>query len=942
MSKIRELADLGQSIWYDYIRRSFITSGELKALIDEGLRGETSNPSILEKAIAGSSDYDDDIKRLVKENKSVEEIYEALALEDITLAADRFRPLYDSTEGADGFISLEVSPTLAHDTQNTIAEAKRYHGLINRPNLMIKVPATPEGIPAITELIGAGINVNVTLMFSLDHYRAVSEAYIKGLENLAAKGPSVPGGHAVEKIASVASFFVSRVDTAVDNELERIGNTSLLGKIAIANSKATYVEFQNTFSGPRWENLVSKGARVQRVLWASTSTKNPLYPDTLYVDELIGRGTVNTVPPVTYKNFRDHGTLKITITEGIDQAMSDLSELEKLGIDLTAVTRKLQDDGVVAFAKSFEALMSSIEDKRDRLIAEKKGFSASLGQYKKVVDDELKGMEAENINQRIWNFDFFVWKDDPTEISNRLGWLHIPEVMIDAIPGMNLLVDSARADGYRYAVLLGMGGSSLAPYVFRETFGVKKGYLDLSVLDSSDPGAVQENRNRVELDKTLFIVSTKSGSTNETLSFMRYFFNEVSDNVGSANAGKHFIAITDPGSPLAKTAAELNFRKTFLNDPNIGGRYSVLSYFGLVPASLIGMDLNLLLERAISMLHNNESCNSPILGNNSGPWLGTIMGALANLGRDKTTLVASPPISHFGTWVEQLIAESTGKEGKGILPVDGEELLPPEYYGNDRLFVYMRLENDDTSDERVKALVDAGQPVVQLNLRDLYDIGGEFFRWEMAIAVAGMHLGINPFNQPNVEAAKILARKMVAAYQKEGKLPEIDPSLVTDGLKVYSDFSVDSIEDALNRFFALGNTGEDEGKGRSYVTLQAYIKPSPEHDKALHTLRTTIQKKYRLATTQGYGPRFLHSTGQLHKGDAGNGLFIQFLADSPEDVPIPDKPGEPGSSITFGIIKNAAALGDRQALRDVGRNVITFDLGSDIVGGMRKLNESIR
>jgi len=423
---------------------------------------------------------------------------------------------------------------------------------------------------------------------------------------------------------------------------------------------------------------------------------------------------------------------------------------------------------------------------------------------------------------------------------------------------------------------------------------------------------------------------------------MRYFYNEVLNSVGPENVGKHFIAITDPGSPLAKTATELSFRKTFLNDPNIGGRYSVLSYFGLVPAALIGIDLNLLLERAIAMLHNNESCNSPVVGNNSGAWLGTIMGILANLGRDKTTLIASPPISHFGTWVEQLIAESTGKEGKGILPVDGEELLPPEYYGNDRLFVYMRLEDDSTYDDQVNPLADAAHPVVQLNLRDLYDLGGEFFRWEMAIAIAGLHLGINPFNQPNVEEAKVLARQMVAAYQREGKLPEIKPSLETNGIKVYSDFKTDSIIDALSKFIALAKPGNNEAKGRSYVTIQAYIKPSPEHDKALHTLRTTIQKKYRLATTQGYGPRFLHSTGQLHKGDAGNGLFIQFLSDMPQDVPVPDKPGEPASSITFGVIKNAAALGDRQALKDVGRNVITFDLGKEIVGGLNKLNESIQ
>jgi len=941
MSKIKELAELGQSIWYDYIRRSFITSGELKTLIDEGLRGETSNPSILEKAIAGSADYDDDLKNLVRENKSVEEIYEALALEDITLAADLFRPVYESTNGMDGYISLEVSPTLANDTENTISEAKRYFTTLNRPNVLIKVPATPAGIPAITELIGSGINVNVTLMFSLEHYNAVSEAYIRGLEKLAAEGPSVPGGHTVDKVASVASFFVSRVDTAVDHELENIGNKELQGKIAIANSKATYVEFQNTFKGDRWDNLASKGARVQRVLWASTSTKNPLYSDTLYVDELIGVNTVNTVPPVTYKNFRDHGTVKVTITEGVDEAMSHLSKLAELGIDLNTVTTKLQDDGVVAFAKSFETLMASIEEKRDRLIAKREGYSATLGQYETNINNALEKLEEDKTNQRIWNFDYFVWKDDPTEISNRLGWLHIPEVMMDSIPSINAMVDSVRAAGYRYAILLGMGGSSLAPDVFRLTFGVKEGYLDLSVLDSSDPGAVLEHQNRVDLEKTLFIVSTKSGSTNETLSFMRYFYTEVLNKVGRDKVGEHFIAITDPGSPLAKTAADLNFRKTFVNDPNIGGRYSVLSHFGLVPAALIGMDLSLLLERASGMLCNTESCNSPLHGNNSGAWLGTIMGVLANLGRDKTTLITSPPISHFGTWVEQLIAESTGKEGKGILPVDGEELVSPELYGSDRLFVYMRLENDDTYDDKVKALSDSGQPVVQLNLRDLYDLGGEFFRWEMAIAVAGMFLGINPFNQPNVEAAKVLAREMVAAYQKEGKLPEIEPTLVSNGITVYSDFKTDSIEDALTKFIAPAKPGENEGKGRSYVTLQAYIKPSPDTDKALHELRTRIQTKYRLATTQGYGPRFLHSTGQLHKGDGGNGLFIQFTSAMPEDVPIPDKPGETDSSITFGVIKNAATLGDRQALKNVGRNVITFDLGNNVIGSLNKLTESL-
>ncbi len=939
MSRINELTKLGQSIWYDYIRRSFITSGELKALIDEGLRGETSNPSILEKAIAGSSDYDEDIRALVEQNKSVNEIYEALALKDIAMAADSFRPLYDETDGGDGYISLEVSPTLANDTKNTIRDAKRYFVTLGRPNVMIKVPATSAGIPAITELIGSGINVNVTLMFSLDQYRAVAEAYIKGLERLAAEGPSVFKGHTVDRVASVASFFVSRVDTAVDAELEKLGNTDLQGRIAVANAKLAYDEFRNTFKGSRWKRLAESGARPQRVLWASTSTKNPAYPDTLYVDELIGPETVNTVPPVTYKNFKDHGKVAVTLTKGVKRAGQDIEKLGKVGISLKEVTDNLLKEGVRKFAESFETLMASIEDKREQIVSEKKPYSASLGEFQPAVDRALENIRKKSIIRKIWNFDYLVWEDNPTEISNRLGWLHIPEVMADALRGINAVVDGVREDGYTHALLLGMGGSSLAPAVIRATYGVRDGYLDVAVLDSTDPGAVLEQRNRLDMSRTLFIVSTKSGGTAETLSFMKYFYNEVLKEIGKKEVGRHFVAITDPGSNLEKIAKDLKFRKTFLNDPNIGGRYSALSFVGIPPAAFQGVDLDTLLARAITMLHNNESCNCPVEGDHSGAWLGAILGELTKAGHDKVTLVASPPIESFGSWVEQLIAESTGKDGKGILPVDREPLAPPEFYANDRLFVYLRLAHNNTYDEQVKALEDAGHPVVRINLKDIYDIGGEFFRWEMAIAIAGMIIGIHPFNQPNVEAAKVLARNMIAEYQKKGKLPEVKPTLTQDGITVYSDFKAESLDEALLKFLSFAKKGRNESKGRSYVTFQAYVKPSDETYDALQKLRTRIQRKYRMATTVGFGPRFLHSTGQLHKGDAGHGLFIQFTSDMPEDAPIPDEPGKKASSISFGVLKNAQALGDRQALLERKRKVITFHLGEDVISGINRLTE---
>ena len=363
MSKLIELEKMGQSIWLDYIQRSMITSGELKKMIDIGVRGVTSNPAIFEKAIAGSNDYDADLKQLIKTDQSIMQIYEALAIEDISLAADQLRGVYDSSGGKDGYVSLEVNPELAYETEKTIAEAKRLFETVNRPNVMIKVPATQAGLPAITELIAAGVNVNVTLIFGLQNYKDVAGAYLSGLEKLATNGPAVAGGHSIDRVASVASFFVSRVDTAVDAKLEEMGVGELLGKIAVANSKIAYVEYQKILEQPRWRQLADRGAGVQRVLWASTSTKNPAYPDNLYVDELIGPDTVNTLPPSTLESFLDHGRVAQTITRDLADAQNQLAKLADLGIDLDAVTQKLQDDGVVAFAKPFKALLESIAEK---------------------------------------------------------------------------------------------------------------------------------------------------------------------------------------------------------------------------------------------------------------------------------------------------------------------------------------------------------------------------------------------------------------------------------------------------------------------------------------------------------------------------------------------------------------------------------------------------
>ncbi|MDO9528541.1 MAG: hypothetical protein Q7J27_05190 [Syntrophales bacterium] len=556
--------------------------------------------------------------------------------------------------------------------------------------------------------------------------------------------------------------------------------------------------------------------------------------------------------------------------------------------------------------------------------------SYKLTSYQSKIENALVELRDEKVMSRIWAHDHTVWRPEPAEITNRLGWLHTPEIMVDNIKRLEALADDVRGSGYTDALLLGMGGSSLAPEVFQKTCGAKEGFLNLAILDSTDPGAVLAHAKRLDPARTLFIVSTKSGTTVETLSFFKFFYNWVSSSLGENQAGENFIAITDPGSSLTELAERYHFRECFLNDPNIGGRYSALSYFGLVPAALIGMDIQTLLDRAVTMACNCEACNCPVAGNNNGGSLGVALGELAKAGRDKATLISSPRIASFGDWVEQLIAESTGKEGKGILPVVGEQVGSPAVYGDDRLFVSLCLDGDETNDAFLTALEKAGHPVVRLFLHDRYDIGGQFFLWEMAIAVAGYRLGINPFDQPDVEAAKIHAREITADYKAKGSLPEETPTFSGQGISVYGDVKANSPESALIAFL------EQAGPG-AYIALQAYLQPTAEIEAVLQTLRAGLRDRFRLATTVGYGPRFLHSTGQLHKGDAGHGLFIQFTADDQTDIPIPEEAGSSDSSMTFGVLKAAQALGDRQALLDKGRKVIRFHFKGDVVGGLKRL-----
>jgi glucose-6-phosphate isomerase len=534
------------------------------------------------------------------------------------------------------------------------------------------------------------------------------------------------------------------------------------------------------------------------------------------------------------------------------------------------------------------------------------------------VKSSLKNLEDNQILQRIWEKDHTVWHPQPDEISNRLAWLDSPFDMFNHVERIEEFVKSIQTEGYNRAFLLGMGGSSLAPEIYKRVFDVQEGFLDLSVVDSTDPDFIKAISENIVPEKTLFIVSTKSGGTIETLSFLKYFYNLMAQaqSIDEKSVGDHFIAITDPGSKLETIAKKYNFREIFLNDPNIGGRYSALSFFGLVPAALIGIDISILLNNAKD--EAQKSTNESSWQKNNGAILGTILGEAANHGIDKLTFHISSEINSFGDWVEQLIAESTGKSGKGILPVVGE--LPSrnvEVYGNDRQFVFITLKTGayENFNEFKNMIEAAGHPSISIELNDKYDLGKLIFVWELATSIAGHILNIHPFNQPNVESAKILAREMISILQEGGEIQ----------LDVKNELSINTMKEFLKT-----------AKPNDYVGIHAYLSPSPESNTALQQIQESIRDTYHFAVTWGYGPRFLHSTGQLHKGDRGNGLFIQFISKPVNDIPIPVDAGKPESNYTFGMLKLAQAYGDAEALKKAGRKVSTFfvsEADNDTISG---------
>jgi len=945
MDILKEIKTAPQSLWLDSLNRDMLLNGALAKMIkDVGISGVTSNPSIFETAILNSTSYTETIERLAAKDETAEVIFETLALEDIQRAADLLKGIYEKTGGTDGFVSMEVRPSLAYDTEKTVKEGERLFTKLGRKNVMIKVPATPQGVIAGNALLKKGVNVNFTLIFSPVRYEEVVKAYVDALtwrsEN------HLP----VNSLASVASFFVSRIDTATDDELEihlaaeesfdseelyDFANAAR-GRAGVANSLIAYKTYSMVFSSNEFRALSEKGAMKQRILWASTGVKNSAYRDTMYADALLLAESINTLPEKALASFIEHGDPdKTPITARMAAAAAFFAKLETAGIDFQSILEFLERDGVERFSRAYDSLISHIEEKK-RSMSKTAGSEPAADETPSWDHKpELKKLADMDFVKRLWQKDAGLWKKEPEHvkiINNSLGWLDSPFKMLARVKEIGRFRDEIIRDGVSSVVLLGMGGSSLAPEVMKTVFQSPKN-PKLYVLDTTDPAWILSVKENLDLKKTLFIFASKSGGTIEPSSQFKYFWSLLK-KAGVKKPGNNFAAITDPGTGLAKLAKEKKFRKVFINFPDIGGRFSALSYFGLVPAALCGADIKKLLERAIDMAN---MCKNPELIKNPGAMLGALIGGMALNGRDKLTLIMPKSLEIFGLWVEQLVAESTGKEGKGVVPVCMEELATPDKYQADRFFTHTQLGAvpEPVTAGKLGKLKKAGQPVYTMFIKDAYDLGGEFFRWEAATAAAGAILGIDPFDQPNVKEAKDLTMKVLETLTAKVKSPAAKPQFSSDKLEAFASKALLASapgqarkDDLFQRLFSTLNEKE-------YIALLAYLPNAPKVEAELNNLRSSLKDKTNSAVTLSYGPRYLHSSGQLHKGGPDNAFFLILTTQAKNDINII------GEKYTFWQLEMAQAMGDFEALDSKNRRVLRIHLKQPLDKSLRYLDEKI-
>lgn len=918
MIDLTQVSTFGQSLWINAMRRAFIESGELRRMMDAGISGVTTSPATFAQVILGSADYDKQLQALVAAGKPIKKIYEALVADDIQRTADVLHVVYEQTDGMDGYVSLELDPQLAHDTVKLVAEARHLLAAVDRGNVMIEIPATPAGIEAFKQLLSDGLSVNVTHVFSLEVYQQVLEAYMAGVDIMLTR-------HSVYRFApvSVVSVSLNRIDARVDAILRQRGQENLLGEAGRAVAKTLYSVFYRNFNSEKWSKLAQRGARVQRLLWTGTQPRDFRYTDTYYVNALIGPHTVQALSPATLAAFQDHGVLGNTLFAGLGMPGVHLQRLAALDIDMEGVAAALQVDVLLERQAAFKNLVHNVVRKRDLLEENWRYMRMQLGEWETAVSTTIDHLCQEKVACRIWSHDQDVWPRQKTDRTDHLGWLHLVETMQPHLDELEHMAREAQAAGYTQALVIGMGGPCITAALVNDIFRIaSRPCLPIKILDTTDPRTLLRQAEQLDLAKTLFVIASKSGQTVETLFLFSYFYQRVVDALGADEAGAHFMAVTDPMTPLAKLAGQYRFRALFVNDPQTNGRFGALSYFGLVPAALAGVDLPRLLGQAAVKAANASGCNCAKNGDNAAVQLGAALGVLAQQGRDKVTFILSPPLAAFGDWVEHLLAVSTGKSGKGVVPIVGEAPVgPPAGYGDDRVFVYVRLEGDATYDQAAAALAKAGHPLITMNLHDVYDVGGLCFTWQMATAVLTHLLAVNPFAETAVDAAKQKAVQSGQEFKRIADLPSVNYAPLT--------------ADVLQGFLAQAEPGD-------YVALLAFVPKTAENDAALQTLRSQISRHTHLATTVAYGPRYLHSTGQLHKEGPASGLFVQLIAldndgGAPIDAVIPALPVVEQTGSTFGVLTLAQAVKDAQALKAARRRVMTFPVSADVSADLQKI-----
>ena len=887
MNPIQQLHALGQSVWLDYIRKDLLESGELAKLISDGeVRGVTSNPTIFQQAIANSSLYDEAARPLAQAGWNDERVFEVLAVDDIRAATELFLPLYERTEGADGFVSIEVSPRLAYDSQGTVAEARRLWSEVNRPNVMIKIPATEPGLPAIEQAIAEGINVNVTLVFSLKRYTQVMQAYLQGLER------RLQAGNSLDHVASVASFFVSRVDTLVDGRLEQLLRdegpkapraAALLGKAAIANAKLAYAQFEGFFDDDRFTPLREHGARLQRPLWASTSTKNPAYRDVMYVENLIGQHTVNTLPPATLVAFREHGVAEPTIEQGLSAARAQLEALVELGISMDRVTSQLESEGVQKFAESFEGLL-------DTLGSRGQGFRAELGTLQPAYQSALERLEQDRTGPRLWARELSFWPAGEADEIAGLDWLDMPKTTMEALQWAKSIGEAAHSAGKTTLGWIAPGRERGLMAEVLDGYRKSGRGLELAGLDNLDPSGARRFERETPVRTSLFVLEQTDRPMIELQAGFEPHWQRAQHQLGEA-AGQAFAVLAESGSPVARLAAERGFASLLEAAAVTPGPFAALSPSELVPAQLTGVDAEMLLAGAAQMARgcgpNAQPARSPGLS------LAAFLAAACEDGSRSLALLADSRHLSLARWAEDMVRTCLGLEVR--FPVDtlgGRRPPKPEAY------IYLRLAGE--WDERVKGQAGAGSPVLVMQVGDdLRSLGAAVFRWQMGVACAAQLLGSSPFRSRRRRWALDKLDRALESYRRSGKLPAPRGRELAGGITVWPDKrwgripEASSIEQVAEALLAAVSEVDD-------LRLSLY----PEGARGSRGQTARIQ-----STITGRSMAASHSEQDGSRSAAASQATLQVVLQPRRDQPIP------GLDLSYGALNQLLAWAEFEELQ---------------------------